>query len=330
GWSAQGGGQSTELPSTATGMVGRMTDTQATSYTATLSAAVRRSDKIDPDVTGGITVQAADPALLRTLAATVAQGRFLDAATSRYPAVVLGEAAAAALGIDSVWVDGRPVQVWLANQWFTVIGILDAVVLAPNLDRAALVGGQVAKDLLAWDGAPGTVFVRTNPSRVDQSRDLLPRAVEPDHPEQVQVSRPSDALAARAAAKGAFTSLFLGLGAVALLVGGVGIANVMVVSVLERRGEIGLRRALGATKGHVALQFLTEALLLAAIGGAAGVAIGVVVTAAYAATQAWVFAVPAIAVIGGFGAAVAIGAVAGLYPALRAARLTPTEALRTV
>ena len=123
--------------------------------------------------------------------------------------------------------------------------------------------------------------------------------------------------------------VFLGLGAVALLVGGVGIANVMVISVLERRSEIGLRRALGATKGHVGVQFLAEALLLAVAGGLAGVVLGATVTAVYALGRGWSVVVPAPAMAGGLLAALAIGAVAGLYPALRAARLAPTEALRT-
>ena len=144
------------------------------------------------------------------------------------------------------------------------------------------------------------------------------------------MSRPSDALEARAAAKTAFTSLFLGLGAVALLVGGVGIANVMVISVLERRSEVGLRRALGATRRHVGAQFACESLLLAAAGGVAGVALGALVTAGYAATRGWTPVVPPAALAGGVAAALAIGAVAGVYPALRAARLSPTDALRGV
>jgi putative ABC transport system permease protein len=210
-----------------------------------------------------------------------------------------------------------------------VLGILEPVVLAPGLDEAALVGFDVAERLLGADRSATTVYVRTDPEAVERVRGLLGATANRRHPEEVQVSRPSDALEARAAAKTAFTSLLLGLGAVALLVGGLGIANVMVVAVLERRSEVGLRRALGARRGDVGAQFLTEAVILAGAGGIAGVALGAAVTGVYAASQGWRVAVPPEALAGGVAAAIAIGAVAGLYPALRAARLAPAEALRS-
>jgi putative ABC transport system permease protein len=187
----------------------------------------------------------------------------------------------------------------------------------------------VAKQLFAQAGHPSAIYVRTDPNHVDRARSLLASTTNPEHPEQVQISRPSDALAARAAAKGAFTSLLLGLGAVALLVGGVGIANVMVISVLERRSEIGLRRALGATRRHITTQFLTESLLLSAMGGAAGALLGAIVTAISSISQHQPTVVPLVAIFGGLGAALLIGALAGVYPALRAARLSPTDALRS-
>jgi putative ABC transport system permease protein len=158
---------------------------------------------------------------------------------------------------------------------------------------------------------------------------VLGATANPEHPSEVKVSRPSDALSAKRASDKAFTGLLLGLGAVALLVGGVGVANTMVISVLERRAEIGLRRSLGATRGHVRLQFLVESLLLSALGGTGGVLLGIGVTAAYAATQGWPTVVPAWATAGGVGATLVIGVVAGLYPAIRASRLAPTEALAT-
>ena len=169
--------------------------------------------------------------------------------------------------------------------------------------------------------------MRTHTSQVTTVDNLLGAQANPENPGEVNVSQPSAALTAQAAAKGAFDTLFLGLGAVALLVGAVGVANIMVISVLERRSEIGLRRALGATKGHIRIQFLSEAILLALLGGAAGVALGAGATAAYATTKHWAIVIPALAWGGGLGAALLIGAAAGLLPALRAARMSPTQAL---
>jgi putative ABC transport system permease protein len=318
-------GDAAELPDSSSGMVRRMSTVEEASATKVLSETVRRTDLIDEAETGGITVEAADPDLARTLGVKLRSGTFLTAATARYPAVVLGRAAARTLGID------RPgVNVWLGDHWFTVVGILGHVTLDEDLDSAAMVGFAVADRLWNTGRSPTTIYVRADQDRVERTRNLLGATANPEHPEEVDVSRPSDALAARAAAKNAFTALFLGLGAVALLVGGVGIANVMVISVLERRSEIGLRRALGATRRHISAQFLTESLLLAVMGGVAGAGLGAAVTGAYALSRGWPAVVPPVALGGALGAALAIGAVAGLYPALRAARLPPTEALRSV
>jgi putative ABC transport system permease protein len=314
------------LPKEAASMVRRMAGVADASAVSQVDASVRRTDRIPEEQTGGISVLATDLDLLRTLHGRMASGSFLNAATARYPTVVLGSVTASRLGIDRA--DGS-VQVWLGGRWFTVVGILRPVPFAPEIDRAALVGEPVAKELLGSDNSPSTIYVRADPERVDRVRSLLAATVSPQHPEEVGVSRPSDALAARAAAKATFTALFLGLGVVALVVGGVGIANVMVISVLERRSEVGLRRALGATRRHIWAQFLGESVVLASTGGLAGVLVGAAVTVAYATGQGWKVAIPPFALIGSLAAALAIGAVAGLYPAVRAARLSPTEALRS-
>jgi putative ABC transport system permease protein len=290
-------------------------------------ATARRTERVDAEETMGISVKAADTNLPQTLSASLAQGHFVSAANQRYPVVVLGDVAARRFGIVSL--EGSP-QIYIGGRYVTVIGILKPVTLASAIDRSVLIGLPYAEATFGTDPNPSSAYVRADDTRFAAVRNLVPATANPEHPEEVQVSRPSDALEAKAAAKGAFTSLFLGLGAVALLVGGVGIANVMVISVLERRSEIGLRRALGATRRHISIQFLTESLLLATLGGIVGAALGALVTAISSTAQNQAVVVPPEAIAGGIAAALLIGAVAGLYPSIRASRLSPTEALRTV
>jgi putative ABC transport system permease protein len=320
-------GENAELPVEATGMIGRTSHVRHVTAVGSVSAYVYRSDRIPSGQTNGLGVYAVKPDLLSALGAHPARGVFLNDATSQYPAVVLGWLAAQRLGIDRL---DSPVQVWLGGQWFTVIGILQPVVLAPEIDAAALIGWKVAEDRLGFDGHPSVEYVRTDPDYVTAVAGVLAAVANPAHPEQVDVSRPSDALAARAVANNAFTSLLLGLGAVALLVGAVGVANVMIIAVLERRTEVGLRRALGATQLNIGVQFLVEAMLLSCLGAAAGLLLGAAATELYALSQSWLVVVPLVAVAAAFGGALLIGAIAGVYPAIRAARLAPTDALRSV
>ena len=316
-----------ELPEDSTAMVSRVGPVEQVASISETEANVYRTDLVPAGQTGGITVKAVDENLLATLQGQMASGIFLDEAASDLPVVVLGSVAAERLGVA----DGAGgTVVWLGNEWFSVVGVMDTLDLSPDLDRAALVSYSTAESFLDHDGVPSTIYVRSDPDNIDSVRSVLPATVNPESPDEVEVTRPSDALEAKEAADQAFTNLLLGLGAVALLVGGVGIANVMVISVLERRGEIGLRRALGATKGHISIQFLGESLILATLGGIGGVALGSAVTAAYAWSQGWGILIPMVAVVGGMLAALIIGVIAGLYPAMRAARVSPTEALRTL
>ncbi len=314
------------FPGEATAKAARIGPVEAVSSVIAINEPVLRNDFVNETQTSGISAWASDSELIEVLNGKMAAGRWLDPATSQLPNVVLGHVAAERLGITTV-ADGQ--QILIGQEWFTVVGILEEFPLAPDLDRAAVVGTEVAVDVFGIADDPDRLFVRTRPDQLDAVRSVLPATADPENPEEVEVSRPSDVLEAEAAADNAFTALFLGLGAVALLVGGIGIANVMVIAVIERRGEIGLRRALGATKAHIRRQFLTEALVLAALGGLAGIALGATVTAVYATSQGWRIVLPVSAAVAGFGASLVIGGIAGLYPAMRAAKLSPTEALRS-
>ena len=317
-------GDEAKMPESAVDMVKRIGPVSTAAATGGLDTSVRRTDRIPEAVTGGIAVQAASTELLKTLDGTVRSGAWLNPVTARYPGVVLGSETAKRLGVTRTGA-----QVWIGNRWFTVVGILNQLPLAPEIDRSALVGWEAAKTYLGFDGHPTMLYERSTDASVQTVASVLPRTVNPENPNEVDVSRPSDGLEAKAAAAGAFTNLLLGLGAVALLVGGVGVANTMVISVLERRREIGLRRSLGATRGQVRTQFLAESLLLSMLGGVAGVVLGAAATIAFAAYRDWPPVVPSWAVGGALAATLAIGTVAGIYPAMRAARLSPTVALTT-
>ncbi|MGH2871374.1 MAG: ABC transporter permease [Solirubrobacteraceae bacterium] len=330
-------GQTAVLPLTASAMIGRINPVRRVADTGEVSTANIFKSPLIPSInTNALTVDAASLNLLPAVGTSAAQGSYLNAATATEPTVVLGAAAAQRLGIDRVY---RGERVWLGRMWFYVVGILKPAVLAPEIDSSALVGYLAAKRYLNYTstargrttiGPPTTIYIRAQNSQVQAVDNVLADTADPQNPSYVNVSQPSAALTARADAQGAFNGLFLGLGAVALLVGAVGVANIMIISVLERRSEIGLRRALGATRGQIRAQFLSEAILLALLGGTAGVAIGAIATAVYAHTKHWAIVIPTEAWAGGIASAILIGAAAGLMPAIRAARLSPTEALRTV
>jgi putative ABC transport system permease protein len=319
-------GKTSQLALSAPAMVARIYPVTSVAETEKLTATVYRTPLIPPIDTNALSVQATSVDLLGALGLSVVQGRYLNAASASEPVAVLSAAAAQRLGIDRLYAGER---IWVADQWFYLAGILGPALLTPEIESSVLVGFPAAKRYLGGDGHANTVYLRARDEQVAAVRSVLAETVNPQAPNEVDVSQPSATLVARADAKGALNGLFLGLGAVALLVGAVGVANIMVISVLERRSEIGLRRALGARRGQIRMQFLCEAILLALGGGAAGILIGVLATAIYASSKGWAVVIPASAWAGGIGAALLIGALAGVLPAIRAARLSPSEALRS-
>jgi putative ABC transport system permease protein len=319
-------GQEQQLPLTAPSMIRQIPGVWSVAPTAQLvNSDVLLNDRVPSGQTGGRSVRACDATLLSTLTGSLLTGRFLD--ESSYPTTVLGYDAATTLGIREV---GPATRVWLGGHWFTVVGIVKPMPFAPELDRSALVSFAAATKLLNYDGHPSRIYLRADPERVTDVLDVLPATASPVDPNRITANRPSEALVAQLQVKQAGGVLILGLGAIALLVGAIGIANVMVISVLERRSEIGLRRALGAAHPHIAAQFLTESLILSTLGGIAGLMMGIGVTTFVARDRGWTVLIPPQALWGGLLVAVAAGALAGLYPALRAARVPPTDALRTV
>ncbi len=315
------------FPRESVAMVKRIGPVHAVTAVANTHAEVRRTDRNSRLDTAGLTVLAAQRNLPEVINAQVRSGRYLSKATGRLPTAVLGSVAAARLGFRDLRPGDPPPLVLINDRWFSVIGILRAVPLAPDIDRSVLVGWQAAQSDLGFDRRPTQMFLRAEESAIEDVHAVLPATISPRSPSEVRVSRPSDALAAKRSTEATFSGLFIGLAGVALLVGGIGVANTMVISVLERRREIGLRRALGANRGQIRGQFLTESIVLSGLGGLAGITLGVLGTVGYAAYKGWPPVIPVTAVSSGFGGAVLVGVVAGVYPAIRASRLSPTTAL---
>jgi putative ABC transport system permease protein len=319
------GAQDATLPAVAPAMAARIGPVISVGAVGTVNASIYKNNRIPAADTESVSVDAASPSLLGTVEGHLSRGRFLSVATSRYPAVVLGSDAASALGIDQAGT-----QAWLGGHWFTIVGIMQPVPLVPELDRAALIGFPEAARLAGQPALPTELYVRTDPQAIGAVGSVLAATVDPASPQDIQITNPADALIARADASSSLGGLFLALGAVALAVGGTGIANVMAIAVLERRGEIGLRRALGARRAHIGIQFLAESCVLALIGGTAGAILGGFATTVFAAARRWDAQVPVQALLLAIGSALAVGAAAGIYPAFRAASFPPAEGLRTI
>ncbi|MCM2422629.1 ABC transporter permease [Streptomyces sp. RKAG293] len=318
------------LPEESVGMVRRIAPVTEVSAVANTQAVVHRSDHVDAADYAGLSVLAAKNDLLPVINAKVRTGTFLSPANDKFPTAVLGSVAATRLGIPDLPPGAPGPQIFINDRWFTVIGILSSTPLSPDIDRSVLVPWEAARAELHFDGHPTVIYVKAREPAIEGVRSVLAATINPQMPGMVQISRPSDALAAKRATQANFSALFLGLAAVALLVGGIGVANTMVISVLERRREIGLRRALGANRGQIRAQFLTESVALSGLGGLSGTLIGVLATLGYTTYQGWPPVIPWVSVVGGVAGAILVGMAAGVYPSIRASRLTPTEALATV
>lgn len=320
-------GEPSNLPSESPEMIRRIAPVELATAVSFLSETVRRTTLIPKSNTSGIRVISAEAHLLETLRGEISEGRFLSATEGSLPTVVLGSVSAQRLGIQSL--RGLP-TVDIGGQTFSVIGIISPLPLHPDLDRAVFISHDAATTIFVDQLPPTRIYLRTHPLSVEAVRPILARTANPQSPNEVQVSQPSKALEARAAIDDNLNRLLLGLGSVALFVGAIGIANVMVITVLERRSEIGLRRAVGATRSHIAGQFLAESTILSVLGGGTGVLVGWLVTVGYAHQQGWPVVIPVSALQAALALSIAIGAIAGLYPAIRAASIDPAEAVYPV
>ncbi len=318
-------GTQESLPEGVLGMVERIGPVEEVTSTTRADLLVRRSNFISTFEGGGISTLITSEELLEVIGGSLVEGRFIQDDLSNLPVTVLGAVSAQRLGINNLEI---PTKILIDDEWFGVIGILDELTIHPDLDRSVFIGYGVAKTLFDIDEEPTTIYLRANPSYIEDVVNVLAPSMNPENPDQVEVSRPSDALEAQQAAETAFTNLLLGLGSVALLVGGVAIANVMVMSVLERRMEIGVRRSLGATRREIRYQFLLESVVLSGIGGFVGVVLGVVITLGYTNYSNIIFSIPVWQIFGAVVLALLIGAVSGVYPAIKASRIQPAEAVR--
>jgi len=318
-------GTQENLPDGVLGMVERIGPVQEVTSTTQTDLLVRRTDFISEFEGGGISTLVTRSELLDVVGGKLTEGRFIKDALSDIPVTVLGSVTATRLGIRDLSI---PTKILIENEWFGVVGILDELKIHPDLDRSVFIGYGVAKTLFNIDEEPTTIYVRSNPAYIEDVVEVLAPSMNPENPDQVSVSRPSDALEAQEAAEVAFTNLLLGLGSVALLVGGVAIANVMVMSVLERRMEIGVRRSIGATRKEIRYQFLLESVLLSGVGGLVGVLLGAGITLGYTEYSNIVFSIPILQVLGAIVLALLIGALSGVYPAIKASKIQPAEAVR--
>ncbi len=292
-------------------------------------AVVRRSQVRDPSGANEASLRtvAVSPGLLDAVRGKVLQGRWFDIGNVERGdrVVVLGAEAARRLGITRL--DQRP-AIFIGDEVFTVIGIIGDLAREKDLENSVLLPSGIAAERFGA-GAPTKVVIDTELGAAQLIASQAPIALAPNDPAGVRVGAPPSLSRARSGVETEVNSLFLILGLVTLVVGAIGIANVTLVTVLERVGEIGLRRALGAARRHIAYQFLMESAAMGLLGGIVGASLGIGVITAVSMSRQWTPVLDASIPLGAPVLGTVIGLLAGIYPALRAASMEPVEALRS-
>ncbi|MAT37817.1 MAG: hypothetical protein CL420_07250 [Acidimicrobiaceae bacterium] len=273
-----------------------------------------------------IPVLTSDQNLLNVLDAQMLHGRFINGSdeSNVFRSAVMGHD----LANDYQYLPGELRTIDVDGETYGVVGVIEKVDLVPKLDTAIIIPKSSAEEDFDVEQKPTTLYVRATEGNVDSTAEALPMAINLGGDEAVTVAVPSDLLEAQGAVDTTLRNILFLMGGLALLVGGVGIANVMSISVIQRSGEIGIRRALGHTKMTIALQFVLEALFVGVLGGIAGVVTGVCVIYLVSSILGWIATlnIPLFLVAGGM--ALIVSVIAGLYPAWKAARLEPLETLR--
>lgn len=238
---------------------------------------------------------------------------------------LIGRAAAQQLGI--VRVDNQP-AVFIGEIAYTVVGIIDDVDRLPDLLLSVVVPVGAASRDFRTEGSTYQVLIDTAAGAAQLAGRQAPLALRPDHPERMQSLVPPDPRRLRRQVSDDVTGLFLALSGLALLIGVVAIANATLLNVIERRGEIGLRRALGARRAHIRRQITTEAALVGVLAGVIGTSLGLLGVSITSATRGWTTTIDPTTVLVAPVIGLFTGALAGLLPAVKASRTPPAETLR--
>jgi putative ABC transport system permease protein len=322
------GSQNPTFPENAVARVESVSSVSAAAATANLSGVVSVPVQGAKDYYEAFPapVRAAGVGLPSVLQVPMISGRWLDLADLQLhtSAAVLGEGIAKQYG----YLPGESRTIRLNNANFAVVGVLGPVALDPELDNAVFVTEWSAKHVLGTNGEPNQLYIRAAPGATQSTANAIPTAISLGGPDQVSTQIPSDVLQAAAQANKTLQEVALLAGLLALVVGGVGIANVMSISVIQRSSEIGIRRAVGHSRSKIAAQFLLESLFVGLLGGLGGAGFGVAIVYGVSAVAGWVAVIDYGTIPLWMGLALLVAVGAGLFPSIKAARLEPLETLR--